>query len=202
MALDTLDYDHTVHQRKYAGDDALAVKFYTAPMEDQVASKQEGRPIFKPTEWIDIRVPGSRDSRIRKVRPADIERFPQHYAAFKNRTAKDEEDVIGTPLEVWPVVSSSQVQELRFFNIKTVEHLASAPDNLGQKFMGFQNLKTQAAAFIKAASETAPIMALQERVGQLETQNKNLMNELKEVLAEAKEEKAARRARRLAKQKE
>lgn len=181
MALATLDYDHTVHQRQNAGDENLLVKFYMDPMEDPAASKKEGRPIFKEVEWIDIRIPGSRDNIvIRPVREGDKQRFAAHYAAFRNRVEKGGEEMIGTPLEVWPVVSSSQAKELHFFNIRTVEGLAGAPDSLGQKFMGFQSLKDRARAFLKAAEGTAPILALQERVEQLEAANARLAKELKE----------------------
>lgn len=175
MALQAIDYDHTVHQRANAGDDSLLVKFYMDLMEDSVESKKQGRPIFKEVEWIDIRTPGSRDTRIRPARERDKTRFPMHYAAFKNRIAGEGEELVGTPLEVWPAIPASQAAELRFFNIRTVENLAGASDSLGDKFMGFQAIKAKAKAFLEAAKGTAPIIALQERVEQLEAANARLL---------------------------
>jgi hypothetical protein len=189
MALQSLGYDHTVHARTHAGDENLLVKFYMDLVEDTSASKKQGRPIFKEVEWIDIRIPGSRDTRVRPARDKDKQRFPQHYAAFKARTAEDGEEVVGTPLEIWPVISASQAAEMRFFNIRTVENLAGAPDSLGEKFMGFSAIKTKAAAFLEAAKGAAPILALQERVEQLEATNQRLSAEMKGMNTSKKDSK-------------
>ena len=198
MALDTLEYDYTIHQRQNAGDENLLVKFYKAPMEDSAASLKAGRPIFKQVDWIDIRVPGSRDTRVRPARARDKERFSQHYAAFKARTEHDDEEVVGTPLELWPVVGASQAAELRFFNIRTVENLAGAADSVGQKFMGLQDLKAKAKAFLEAAKGTAPIIELQKRMDTLEKQNAELQEEVTDYRAK---EKARRKRRKLRKAK-
>ena len=133
-----------------AGDELLLVKFFMDPLQNSKKSLEEGRPIFDDVEWISIKSPGSRDERVRPVRPGDKERFPKHYAAFKNRT--DQEAVSGTPLTEWTGISRSQAEELKFLNIVTVEQLAGCSDQNTQNFKGLQTLKQNAKAFLDAAS--------------------------------------------------
>jgi len=166
-----LDYDHTMHERHGAGDEALLVKFFIKPAEDQKASKEAGRPIFHDIEWIDIRIPGNKDNVVcRPLRQRDIERFPRHYAAFKQRIEKGAEAVVGTPLELFPFVTAARVEELKFFNIRTVEQLAATPDSTAGKFMGFHDLKKKAQDFMRASELSAPAA----KIAELEQSNKEL----------------------------
>lgn len=133
-----------------AGDELLLVRFFMDPLKNEAKSQEEGRPIFEDVEWISIKSPGSRDERIRPARPGDVERFPKHYAAFKNRT--DQQANTGTPLKEWTGITRSQAEELRFINILTVEQLAGCSDQNTQNFKGLMTLKQQAKAFLEAAS--------------------------------------------------
>ena len=171
--MQSLDYDHAIHQSPNAGDDNLLVKFFVEALEDTVASKREGRPIYKDVEWIDIRIPGNRDNVVvRPVRPQDKQRFPRHYAAFQQRMAGKEEKIVGTPLSAWPYpgLTPSRVKELDFFNIRTVEQLASTNDSTGAKLQGFQAMKQAAAAYLAAAEKTAPLEALQKQLDEAKAQ--------------------------------
>ena len=100
-------------------DKALLVKFFMKPKQDKGQTEKEGRPIFKDVEYVDIKIPGNRGAgACRPATPADKARFPEHYAAFKQRTEVDLD--AGTPLTEWSVISRSQAEELSFFHIKTV----------------------------------------------------------------------------------
>jgi hypothetical protein len=135
------------------GDETLLVKFYHTPRQNEQKSQEEGRPIFEDAEYVSIMVPGQKDNIIeRPVRESDKERFPRHYAAFKNR---EEQTVEGTALEQWPGITRSQCEELKFFNITTVEQLAQVSDSHAQNFMGIQLLRTRAKTFMEAAKENA-----------------------------------------------
>jgi hypothetical protein len=185
--MQTIDYDYTIHQRPGAGDENLLVKFYFDAVKDDMATAKEGRPIFKEMEMVDIRIPGSRDNIVvRPVREKDKQRFPRHYAAFKQRMESSEK-LVGTPLDQWPLLTKSQVEELKFFNIRTVEHLAGAPDSTGQKFMGFNSMKQKAADFIKAASAAAPLAQMREELDALKVQNEQLIEELRQMKVSKKE---------------
>lgn len=138
---------------RYAKDQNLYVRFFNHPKRDAEASVEAGRPIFHDTEYVSIMVPGDKTSIVE--RPADVrdrERFPKHYAAFKNN---DEEILDGTPLEAWPGLARSEVEELRYFNIRTVEQLANVSDVHAQKFLGINTLRRRAEAFLEASAGNA-----------------------------------------------
>jgi len=142
------------------GDEVLLVKFFLEPVQNKAKSKEEGRPIFEDKEFVQIMVPGDKDSVvIRQAFEADKARFPQHYAAFKNKTG----DILeGTPLSAWPMVTRAQVEELAFFNVRTVEQLAGMADAQAQKFMGIKQLQSLARVFLEDAGKKAPLMKMQK----------------------------------------
>jgi hypothetical protein len=166
--MESLDHDYKIYTTPRAGDETLHVKFFIDAVEDVKASKAAGRPIFKDVEWIDIRTPASRDAVIRPCRPDDYERFPQHYDLFKRRVGTNDEQLVGTPLSTWPWhgMTRSRVEELKHFNIRTVEQLAGTPDGLGQKLLGFQAMKQAAQAYLESVKTTAPVARLQAQLEQ------------------------------------
>jgi len=140
------------------GDDALLVKFYTMAVRDPEASLKEGRPIFVDKECISIRVPGERRNAITRIaRQKDRERFHRHYAAFKSRTDAPE---IGTPLAEWPQVTSSEVANLAYNNIKTVEQLAAASEAGGASIAGFYELRDKAQKWLAFAADNKDAIAI------------------------------------------
>ena len=137
------------------GDETLLVKFYVKPVKSEVKSAQQGRPIFENVEYVSIMVPGNKTGQIDS--PAtDIhrKRFAPHYRAFKQRE-KDDEHLEGMPLTEWPGLVRSQVEELAFFNIKTVEQLASLSDTNSQSMMGLAMLREKAKEYLKAQKDGA-----------------------------------------------
>jgi hypothetical protein len=161
--METIDHDHTLHSTPNKGDETLLVKFFIDAVKDEKESRAAGRPIFKDAEWIDIRIPGNRDNVvIRPVRADDIQRFPRHYDAFKRRIG-GEEGMVGTPLAAWgwPGMTRARIEEMKYFNVRTVENIAGMADGLGQKIMGFQAMKTAAKEYLASSSSRAPMMQLQ-----------------------------------------
>ena len=146
-------YDDTVsqaNQARYAMDSKLYVQFYVRPVMNNFRSSEEGRPIYEEKEYIRIIVPG--DSKTTVDCPVTDEfrmRFQNQYDKFKRGLAQAVE---GTPLEMWPVITRSQVEELKHFRVRTVEDLAGLADSSVQNFMGLVSLKNKAKAFLEAAS--------------------------------------------------
>jgi hypothetical protein len=164
---DTVKDAVTENDSRYAMDSKLYVNFYMRPVLQQTASDQANRPIFADVEHIRIMVPGDKLSIVDRIASQDDKnRFADHYAKF---SAGQAEQVVGTRLEMVPWMSRSKVEEYKYFGIITVEQLASAGDNVGQKFMGFQQDKQRAQAFLDAASGTSA------RVTELEEQVKRLL---------------------------
>ena len=170
-------------------DDSLLVKFYIDTVQDDAATKEQGRPIFKEVEMIDIRVPGSRNNVVRVARPYDKERFPRHYAAFKNRTSM--EGIEGTPLAEWPIITRSRVEELAFLNIKTVEQLANMPDSNAQQVMGFYGLKQQAKDWLEKANG---IEGMQQKLAERDQQIAALIARVEALEAKPKKKVTRKKA--------
>jgi hypothetical protein len=171
------------------GDDSLFVKFFLHPRENHSKSAEEGRPIFEDTEYIEITQPGNRDSVI--CRPAsemDKARFPRHYAAFKNRQDQPQQ---GTPLSQWPALTRSQVEELKFFNVHTVEQLASMSDTNAQKFTGLVQLRIQARAYLEEAAGQAASSKLAAELAKRDEEIAALKAQMEAFIKEQQTEKVS-----------
>jgi hypothetical protein len=150
------------------GDDKLHVKFYMKPRIDPVESNKQQRPVYKDTPYIEMMMPGEKNVIIREpVWEQHMRRFPQHWAQFQ---AGVKEQVIGTPLKVAPFLTESQIEELAFFKIRTIEQLADLADS-SMNFMGANELKQAARRFL---DKTMSSEALMKRIEALEAENARL----------------------------
>ena len=151
MALGSQDNVSPMNQAMQPGDELLFVRFYIHPRQNANKTLEAGRPIFDDTEYVEIMQPGNKENIIqRPAQPNDKERFSRQYSAFKNN---EEQQVSGTPIEQWNVLSKAQVEELRYFNVRTVEQLAEISDGSSQQFAGIQSLKIQAQAYLEASEK-------------------------------------------------
>lgn len=162
-------------------DAKLFVAFSNKPHPDKDKSKLEGRPIFTPREYITIMVPGDKNNVInRPVQDLDKRRFANKYAAFK---AGQSQDTSGTPLESVAWISREQVEELKFFNVRTLEHLASLADVHAQRFMGINALRQKARDAIQLAKENAPALRLTEELRQRDEKMAEMEKQMQEMAA-------------------
>jgi len=136
--------------------DNVIPRFYLKPEKSIFKSEREGKPVFEDREMVEIRVPGDRKTEVHSyVKEEHKRRWPQYYAAFK---AQQEAPTEGTPLAEWPKVTRSQVEELGFFHIKTVEQLANLSDDQLSKClpMGGFPLRDAAKRMLEQAAGSAP----------------------------------------------
>jgi len=199
--LQEADYDITEQamlgeeqNARFAGDEKLFVVFFNHPRKDEEKTLAEGRPQFKDEAYVRIMVPGDKDSVvIRPARDMDKQRFHKQWASFERGEGEIHE---GTPLKAWPMVTRSQVEELKFFGIYTVEQLADLADVHVQKFMGVGVLKQQAQAFIQASREAAPLVqlnaALEDKDNEIAALNQAL-TELQDAVADLKKDKKGKK---------
>lgn len=181
MPLQTADFNHEVfsqskeNQRKQ--DETLFVKFEHRDKHDQAESKERGYPVFKQVEYIDIRVPGRLDSVVRPANEMDRARFPDHYKRFKDRT---EQDVgMGMPLAEWARIPSSSIKTLEYFNIKTVEQLATVADSQLSQIRGAATMKRLAQEWLEHIKEEEPFREVKAENAELKTE----MEEMKATVA-------------------
>jgi len=170
---------HLGDQGRYAGDEVLLVRFFNHPKLDQTKSSEAGRPISVEVPYVQIMQPGNKDSIIQ--RPAtemDKARFSRHWRKFQDNQTED--PVEGTLLEEWPGISKSQVEELRYFNVRTLEQLVQMSDSNSQGMMGINVLKQRAKSYLEAASvesAASEIAARDQRIKQLEEAMERLQAE-------------------------
>lgn len=140
------------------GDEKLIVRFEDHPHLDDAASREANRPIFKMMPYIKIMIPGDKDTVIhRPVREGDKTRFAKAYLAFR----AGQSQVQGTPLSEWPKITRAQVEELKYFNIRTIEDLANVSDSQTHRFMGIHQLRDEARRHLELLKEQAPLDKVQ-----------------------------------------
>jgi len=176
---------------RHAGDSNLFVRFFYHPHLNKVKTQEAGRPIYDDREYVEIIVPGDRNNTVnRPTRDLDKQRFAKLYRAFLDGA---KQRVTGTPLESWPALNRSQVEELKHFRIYTVEQLAKVPDNLKQQFMGINALQQKAIDFIDAAQGSAQTTQFREELDQKDSQIAALneaLRDLSDAVAELKTSKS------------
>lgn len=168
------------------GDETLYVKFYPGSRINQKKSKEEGRPIYDDTPYVQIMSPGNNRSRIdRPVQEEDKTRFVKQWDAFNSG---DEEQLSGTPLEHWPLMSTGQIEEMKYFKVFTVEQLANVSDANAQKFMGLHSLRKKAKEYLARAAEEAPLQRLQSELDVRDKKIEELQEQMTALMADKLDE--------------
>lgn len=164
----TFDDNVEDFENRYAGDRGVHAKFYNHPEQDHEASATAGRPIFKDTEFVEIIAAGNSTNIIKRpARQADKQRFPRQYAAFLEGRG---DELYGTPLTEVTWITRSQVEELAYMRICTLEQLAGVSDSVCGKVVGLYDLKRKAESTLAAAGDAAPMTELVEENKRLQEQ--------------------------------
>jgi hypothetical protein len=167
------------------GDDKrLHVVFHLHPQKNDAKSTEAGRPIFEETEYVRITVPGDKHNIVdRPAREDDRQRFPRQYAHFKSGAAGG---VVGTPLSEWPAVTRSQVEELAFFHVKTVEQLANLSDGNAQHVGPILALREKARDWLAKAAGGAVESKLRAEIQERESKLAAMQAQIDALIADKK----------------
>jgi hypothetical protein len=192
----TADFDVSDFQSREAGDKSVYVKFYIKPKENEQKTAEEGRPIYEDKEYVEIRTPGNTTNIVnRPVTDMDRKRFAAAYREFK--AGAEEQMGSGTPLMEAPWITRSQVEELSYLRIRTLEQLAEVGDDVCTRVPGLFKLKARAKLMVAHAEKTAPFTQLQheneELRNRLETLEKNLAEQA-QIIAQLKKPDATAKA--------
>lgn len=166
-------------------------RFYTRSVQDQSASDAAGRPVFKDVVYLLKEVPGDRFNRPdRPMRESDKREFPEQWKRFEEGLSQKHE---GLPLAEWPQISRSQVEELTYFRVYTVEELARLPDaaqgQMGVLFL----LRDKARSYLDRAAgdaQEAQLRAEKEQAEQRAAKADEERRALEERLAKLEEQLA------------
>jgi len=171
--METLEFNHEDFTKPRQGDEKLAIRFFKKAYQDMDQTRAQGRPIFDEGEYMQLMVPGDRNHVIvRPISEDDKHRFAKQYEDWKKNNS--DEGIIGTTLEAWNQMSLSQIEEFRYFGVRTVEHMASLRDDVMLKMPGAIKLKEQAQIFLDAAKAAAPLAAVQEELAKRDNELETL----------------------------
>jgi hypothetical protein len=185
MELQTFEGDQHEFMRARAGDEKLAVRFFTKAMQDSDQTAIQGRPIFKEFDYIQIVIPGDRSNTIvRPISVQDVDRFQKQYDHWKR--TKEEEMLQGTPLDAWGIMNLAQIEEYRYFGVRTIDQMATLSDDICGKIMGATPLKQRAIQFLALAKEGAPLKAMNAELVKRDQQIADLTQAVKDQAEELK----------------
>ena len=189
---------------EHGADARLQVRFYKKPIQQEQESIDAGRPIYKEFDFVHICVAGDTLTEIDTYAlQQHKQRFPIQWANYMNRVGANDEEVVGTPVAEWPLVSKSQAEELRAIKFFTVEAIANASDQQLQrmgmaagmspfafrdKAKAFLNLATTSAETDKRESE---INALKEELAKKDLETAKIKAETDAKLAKMQDQMAA-----------
>ena len=185
-------------------DSRLQVRFYKRAVQQEQETLAAGRPIYKEFDFVHICVAGDSLTEIDTyVLPSHKTRFPIQWANYQNRLGADDQEVVGTPLHEWPLVSKSQAEELRGMKFHTVESIANASDQQLQRMgmaagMSPYAFRDKAKAFLNTATTAAEsdkreqeLQALREELAKKELETVKMKAETEAKLAQVQEQMAA-----------
>lgn len=179
---------HGTNNARFIGDEHALVKFYLHPKKNMAKSKEQGRPIFDEVEYVSIKAGAGASGVARPARDMDRERFPRHYKAFQD---KEEMPLQGTPLKEWSYIPRSQVEELKHFDIFTVEQLANAADVNIQRMMGGMTLKQAAQVFLADTGNSEQARKLEEALSERDAKIAELQNTVQNLVTQMEAKDAA-----------
>ena len=149
----------------------LVIHFHVVQKKMAQASLDAGMPVFKEVTHVRIIVPGDQKLVIdRPISEAEAaERYPIEWARWK---VTKENKVLGFPIENWPAITENQKAVFKAMNIHTVEQFASLPDSVGEKIMGFYDLRKRANVFVESGKDA-------ELIANIKAESRKEVDELK-----------------------
>ena len=175
------------------------VKFVRVPVEDRVASQQQGRYVARDVDFVHVTAPYSKDifkqeaadwfqnvereAAAQRMAPQWLDQWKADYQRWKNG---QEVPLRGTPIKGWPVISPAQQETLIHAGILTVEDLAGVNDEgIRRVGMGAVELKKKADSWLRTAEDKGAVAmenaALKEEVGVLKNSLATLQTNFEEL---------------------
>mgnify|MGYP001613098773 CR=1 FL=1 len=147
------------------------IEFSRLPVEDVNASKKAGHYVAKDVDYVTVTTRnGKGDGVIWKYdtfkanweREANANRIPRQWleraiANYERWNSGQDVPLDGTAILGWGIISPAQQQMLIHLNVKTIEHLAQANDELRTRIgMGALDLQRKAQAWLSQLREKGP----------------------------------------------
>ena len=174
-------------------DDNLYVEFYSRAVKQEFASQEAGRPIFQDVTYVKIFTPSDQLTQIDTIARDDHKaRFPRQWAHYMNKM-NGQEQVIGTPVSAWTLLTPAGAEELRAMKFYTVELIANANDAQLHKLgmvagMSGHSLRDKAKAFLNIATNSAEEAKREAELVALKEENEKIKAETAKQIAEMQQQ--------------
>ena len=174
------------------------IEFKLVAVEDREASIREGRFVAKDVEYCTIIPIGDGTNgnlSVEKQVDDNIRmRFSSQYEAWKKG---QEMPVEGSPLKLWPVISPAQLEMCLRSNVRTVEDLASLPDQFLSKLgLGARALQNKAKDWINSGNSQGKVAeelsALKVALDELKRQNEEKDQTIQTLISELSSSREAK----------
>lgn len=164
-----------------ANSTGLLVRFALQREKNEYRSEIEGRDIYDEVEVVYIRTIGSRDEVSNLVTDEHRREFADDYKAWKAGQAAP---LTGTPLDEWPGVSQSFIDEMRSYGVRSVEQLAALSDGIASQKPGWLTMRSRAQGWIENSANQADAAAAElakADAAAAKAENDQLKSELAEM---------------------
>lgn len=147
------------------GTKGVYPRFYKRPKLDAAASAREGRQVYKEVDYIEIVAAGNQNNVVdRPVTDLDKRRFSRQWEQY---SAGDTEQLNGTPLTEVTWIARSQVEELLYRKVRTLEQLSELPDNVCGSMPGMFELKRKATTWLANAEKAKPFTEMESKMAEM-----------------------------------
>ncbi|MDD4971852.1 MAG: hypothetical protein PHT07_20700 [Paludibacter sp.] len=177
------------------------VRFYQKEVKHEFNTEKEGRPIYYMADFVRIEIPGNTFSIIDTFsHEGHKQQFPQQWARYQNEKKDLGDDVTGTMLSDWSILTAAQVRELKHYHFYTVEQVALASDaqiNTITPIVGMSGFafREKAQNYLKHAKDSAIVDAQSEELRKRDAEIEALKAQMNELMAAANEKKRGRPAK-------
>lgn len=168
--------------------------FYAKSELMPFASKEAGRPIYEPRDFVKLVTPGERDEVDREVQEWDKRAYREQWIQYKEQREQVAE---GTPLLHLFPGNPEIVDNLRGLKFQTIEQLAEAPDTaLKAIAMGAYDYQAKARRFLEGTKDASRFGKIERQLEELASATKAKDDEIASLKAEiaVRDRKAAKAA--------
>lgn len=154
------------------------IRFWRQADVDPVKTAEAGRPVTRDVDYVGISNPGSRDEHVKAIRANDAKFMDEYGDLYRKWKETLEQPADGTALEMVPFLTPSEIAELKYYNVRSLEQLGSVSDQgLSKMGPGFRQKRDQAIAYMKNAQDSSSAtrlasenVLLRQRIGDLEAE--------------------------------
>lgn len=179
--MDPLDFSSFMAPPQQQGQPRCALRFFTEAVEIPGKSAEIGRPFYEDRDFVGIRNPGSRDEVVRRAE--DKAKTDPYVAWAYDQWKKTKKDPVnGTPLDQVPFLTPSQIKNLQFNGVTSLEDLAGLSDtNIQRIGMGTRDIVNKAQAYLKNAADSSAAMKLQAELEKRDSEITALRRQVEEL---------------------